>query len=665
MWLALTSLYMSGVIWDIKEEELGLGRYYEKWMWMKEGVKPGTMFSRHIVSLMYIKDPIIGAFLVFFHDIPYLQIGSIAGTNVLCTVLFAWQMPYLERLDNVVEIVNYFLFSLTTIFFLGLSIPSLSLSERDKYERIGWIIMAILTVQLTFNFCLVLMQLWMKCVGLWRWVIEKCNKKKADALEARKALKAMEAEDGKPLALEYVPKNSMADKMKAFDAKARALVAVEEGLDGPDEYLPSEPDQLHFKKKKQKKYGKQLTRKSRSQDLKDRKSEIWFDADAVEQPEIQEMSLKDQLRTKLGMFTKDKNDPDRFERDYSSLDSRYAKPLPQTEINQLKKKEAIDKIIKLPPSLAYAKLNPKRKYMHAADPDEDNNIAPDKKILYDDKILDLQEIEATLNTSNIDLLRSQAFPKEITSEGLLKKAYEEKDWHEVGKLRKVIDGEDKYLEDIKNVDYYAGPEDSEEEELPKPRVKFTKGKNSKAKGKNGRGSILKVKKPFDKAEKGLADDVKKTNKEFDKILQKMRGEMPELQEEEFKEIKTSKSPKKKPKQAQIADEESFEWSDPSSAEQKKLDKAAKKSENVKIQKAIENSLFVNLNYGKLSVEEALSRDIGHEIVYGFGPDRKPRAVTDLKTEARMRVMARAMQALEWKKQDAKPGTLRRKDLEKD
>jgi hypothetical protein len=163
----------------------------------------------------------------------------------------------------------------------------------------------------------------------------------------------------------------------------------------------------------------------------------------------------------------------------------------------------------------------------------------------------------------------------------------------------------------------------------------------------------------------LALDAQRTNKEFDKILRKMRAEMPELQEEEFKEIRTSKSPKKKIKPPQIEKQESFEWSDSGSEEKKKLEKAAKKSQNDKIQKAIENSMFVNLNYGKLSVEEALSKDIGHEIVYGFGPDRKPRAVTDLKTEARMRVMARAMQALEWKKQDAKPGTIRRKDLEKD
>jgi hypothetical protein len=375
-------------------------------------------------------------------------------------------------MDNVVEIVNYFLFSLTTIFFLGLSIPNLSFTERTKYEKIGWIIMGILTVQLTFNFVLVLMQLWIKCVGLWRKLIEKCNKKKGDE---------MKVEDGTPLALEDVPEKTMADKMKAFDAKAMALVAVEEGLDGPDEYLPSEPDQLHFKRKKQKKFGKQLTRKSRSQDLKDKKSEIWFDADAIEKPEITEMSLKDQLRTKLGMFTKDKNDPDRFNRDYSALDSRYGKNLPQTEINKLKKKEAIDKIIKLPPSLAYAKLNPKRKYMYAPEPSQDNNTMPvdkpDKEILYDDKILDLQEIEATLNTSNIDLLRSQAFPKEITNEGLLKKAYEEKDWHEVGKLRKIIDGEDGYLEDIRNTDYYAPYPNSEDDKEEKPKVKFAKGNN--------------------------------------------------------------------------------------------------------------------------------------------------------------------------------------------
>ena len=64
-----------------------------------------------------------------------------------------------------------------------------------------------------------------------------------------------------------------------------------------------------------------------------------------------------------------------------------------------------------------------------------------------------------------------------------------------------------------------------------------------------------------------------------------------------------------------------------------------------------DSIFAKVGYGKATIAESMSKDIGHEIVYGFGTDYKPRAKTDLQVEERMRVMNRVMHALQYQKSE--------------
>jgi len=48
---------------------------------MKADLKNNSFFARHHIAIMYVKDPILAGLLVFGHDYPPVQIGSIAGFN--------------------------------------------------------------------------------------------------------------------------------------------------------------------------------------------------------------------------------------------------------------------------------------------------------------------------------------------------------------------------------------------------------------------------------------------------------------------------------------------------------------------------------------------------------------------------------------------------------
>jgi len=84
---------------------------------MKDNLKNNSFFARHHIAIMYVKDPILAGCLVFGHDFPPMQLGSIAGLNLMFGIAFIVFMPYQDFLSNFIEIVNYFIFFAATFSF--------------------------------------------------------------------------------------------------------------------------------------------------------------------------------------------------------------------------------------------------------------------------------------------------------------------------------------------------------------------------------------------------------------------------------------------------------------------------------------------------------------------------------------------------------------------
>jgi hypothetical protein len=99
--------------------EPGYKKNYDQWWWMRVGVKKTSFFSRHIVPIMYIKDPILAMMLVMGHNTPVVQLGSILVLKIIMVLLFLIYEPFVAKLPNYLEIANYLLFAIiTSLFFV-------------------------------------------------------------------------------------------------------------------------------------------------------------------------------------------------------------------------------------------------------------------------------------------------------------------------------------------------------------------------------------------------------------------------------------------------------------------------------------------------------------------------------------------------------------------
>lgn len=108
-WMTLTILYISTRVHSCHRDDLepGYKRYYDSFWFMKDGLKTNSWFARHHVAAMYVKDPILGALLVFGHDSGKVQIGSIFVMNFAIFLLYAIYRPFDNKLDNFTEIYNF------------------------------------------------------------------------------------------------------------------------------------------------------------------------------------------------------------------------------------------------------------------------------------------------------------------------------------------------------------------------------------------------------------------------------------------------------------------------------------------------------------------------------------------------------------------------------
>lgn len=168
MWLAVNALFISTRVHSVERESLekGYKKHYDSWWWLKDGMKQNSTFARHHVAIMYARDPILAACLVFGHDSPIFQIFSVVGIQFTSFLLYAYIRPFEKTLDNVVEVVNHFLFTAACLMFAILTLP-LDLSERIKYDYIGWGAIAFFTILLLFNFSIIGYEIWQGMKDVW------------------------------------------------------------------------------------------------------------------------------------------------------------------------------------------------------------------------------------------------------------------------------------------------------------------------------------------------------------------------------------------------------------------------------------------------------------------------------------------------------------------
>jgi len=162
MWMTLTALYISTRVHSVPIEELepGYVKYYKSWWWMKEGVKQNSVFARHHYAIMYAKDPLLAALLVFTHDTPHLQIGGICFLNGYFMLHFAKWKPFKDKNQNRVEVINYGLFFVASGIFILLTLVWLEFSEKFKYMYVSNAIIISLIFILIFNFVIIGRQIW-------------------------------------------------------------------------------------------------------------------------------------------------------------------------------------------------------------------------------------------------------------------------------------------------------------------------------------------------------------------------------------------------------------------------------------------------------------------------------------------------------------------------
>ena len=169
MWMTISAIFLSTRVHSVAIEDLepGYVAYYKSWWWMKEGIKNNSIFARHHYSIMFAKDPLLAALLVFGHDIPQIQVGGIAMLNGLFMMLFIAYRPFNNNKENWVEIINYGIFWVATSIFFLLTMGVFGFTQKFKYMYISNMIIGCMVLVLFFNFWIIIKEVWEGSVKLF------------------------------------------------------------------------------------------------------------------------------------------------------------------------------------------------------------------------------------------------------------------------------------------------------------------------------------------------------------------------------------------------------------------------------------------------------------------------------------------------------------------
>ena len=141
-------VYISIVIWNIVK--IGKGKEQPKSN-IFSIVNQNSRSSYGILILVTTKDMFLPFILIFAASYPGIQIGSVAISFILILLYTGIFWPFKDRVDNWLGCFNSISYFVVMVFFGVLYIFDGSLSEENKYQIFGHLIIGILAATVLTN----------------------------------------------------------------------------------------------------------------------------------------------------------------------------------------------------------------------------------------------------------------------------------------------------------------------------------------------------------------------------------------------------------------------------------------------------------------------------------------------------------------------------------
>ena len=124
---------------------------YGKYKYLIEDFKRKTFFQRFFRPPNNIKDLLISFSLVILHDIPILQIGTIALWLLGMLAVTIFQKPFLQKKDNIIEALKGFIYLGCCAVMMIQSAVQTSWKRKTQYRFVGYPMIAMISILIVYN----------------------------------------------------------------------------------------------------------------------------------------------------------------------------------------------------------------------------------------------------------------------------------------------------------------------------------------------------------------------------------------------------------------------------------------------------------------------------------------------------------------------------------
>jgi hypothetical protein len=103
----------------------------------------------------YIRDPILALFMIFFHDIPILQVSSVVLVFLASAIMDTKHKPFLEKNMNLMMIIVGWIFVVINLGFCFLAFLNSQLEAKTRHTVFGnvliFTIASVFVVEIAFT----------------------------------------------------------------------------------------------------------------------------------------------------------------------------------------------------------------------------------------------------------------------------------------------------------------------------------------------------------------------------------------------------------------------------------------------------------------------------------------------------------------------------------
>lgn len=144
-------------------------------MWVKFEFRDKTWYQKYHILHNFIRDPLLAACMVFFHDMPILQTLFASLIMLVSAVLDTIHWPYREKGKNILLILTGFMYFAINSLFMVLGLSEGKMRRETQYLYIGFMIIFIIS-------CIIIVDIGFATVEVFgsikKWWKERKNKKK-------------------------------------------------------------------------------------------------------------------------------------------------------------------------------------------------------------------------------------------------------------------------------------------------------------------------------------------------------------------------------------------------------------------------------------------------------------------------------------------------------